>query len=261
MPTDSEHVVFHRKELAGSRLRCLMATSLPDEQVRQFLNDLIGGHAVVEPGHSWMPRGLLDPDEAMLGVTDRFLAENERKAVLDWWLAVSRNPVTPNWDLASECDVNGKPGLLLVEAKAHAKELKPVDRCGATSRKNYDKIAAAVGAANDGLNLILPGWNLSHETHFQLCNRFAWAWKLAMLGRHIVLVYLGFLNADEMGHRGEPFRSSEAWSECVRAYAEGVVPASIWSKRIAIGSGSVLPLIRSASFSVNSDTAEKDVQR
>ena len=36
MARDRVHVVFHPKELKGSRLRCLMLTSLPREQWTLF---------------------------------------------------------------------------------------------------------------------------------------------------------------------------------------------------------------------------------
>lgn len=35
-----------------------------------------------------------------------------------------------------------------------------------------------------------------------MSNRFAWAWKLATMEVPVVLVYLGFLNATEMGDQG-----------------------------------------------------------
>ena len=46
------------------------------------------------------------------------------RKLTDWWLSVQQGSMTtPNWDIASTCTVQGKPGLLLVEAKAHANEL------------------------------------------------------------------------------------------------------------------------------------------
>jgi crotonobetainyl-CoA:carnitine CoA-transferase CaiB-like acyl-CoA transferase len=34
----------------------------------------------------------------------------------------------------------------------------------------------------------LPGWSLSVDSHYQICNRFAWAWKIASLGVPVVLI-------------------------------------------------------------------------
>ena len=42
------------------------------------------------------------------------------------------------------------------------------------------------------------------RNHYSLCNRVAWAWKLAQLGVPVVWVYLGFLNATEMLDQGQP---------------------------------------------------------
>ena len=43
----SEVVTFRRREFKGSRLRCLMATSLADRDVAEFLNQLVQPHAEV----------------------------------------------------------------------------------------------------------------------------------------------------------------------------------------------------------------------
>jgi hypothetical protein len=40
----------------------------------------------------------------------------------------------------------------------------------------------------------------------------------------VVLVYLGFLNADEMD---KPCPNHDAWEHCLLTYAEGVVPQSV----------------------------------
>ena len=35
-----------------------------------------------------------------------------------WWLAVaSNNTRTPNWDIVTTCTIEGKPGIVLIEAK------------------------------------------------------------------------------------------------------------------------------------------------
>lgn len=89
---------------------------------------------------------------------------------------------------------------------------------------------------------------LSIDSHYQLSNRFAWAWKVASLGVPVVLVPLGFLNADEMV---QPLTSHEAWECCPLAYAEGTVPRSAWnSGQIQVNDTPVIPLIRSADVNV-----------
>jgi hypothetical protein len=40
-----------------------------------------------------------------------------------WWLAHERGAMTPNWDIAVSCEIEDRPSLILVEAKAHVNEL------------------------------------------------------------------------------------------------------------------------------------------
>ncbi len=74
-------------------------------------------------------------------------------------------------------------------------------RCPTTSKRNHAQIGRAISEASLGLKDTMDGWNLSRDSHYQLANRFAWAWKLASMGVPVVLVYLGFLGAAEMGLR------------------------------------------------------------
>ena len=239
-------VAFQRKELKGSRLRCLMLTSLPHRQVAACLNELVQPHGVIDSDADvWMPGGFLEPDEAKLGEAERFLSEPDRERITDWWLAVKPHANTPNWDLASTCTVDGKEGLVLVEAKAHKSELSLAGKTDPTTKngkKNHKRIEAAIKEASAGLNTHSLGWALSRDEHYQLCNRFAWSWKLASMGIPVVLVYLGFLNADEME---DPLSSAEAWCGAVRAYSSGIVPAGVWGSRVIVGSTPIYPIIRS----------------
>lgn len=125
--------------------------------------------------------------------------------------------------------------MALVEAKAHANELhtdgKPFSGSGAnrSNPANHARIGAAIAEANEGLNAVLPGFNLSRDSHYQLANRFAWAWKLAAMGIPVVLVYLGVLRAEEMRDRSPPFTDNDAWTTAVLRHAHGVVPEAAWS--------------------------------
>ena len=140
---------------------------------------------------------------------------------------------TPNWDIASTATINGTEGLLLVEAKAHSKEMKTEGRAGGHPENN-ESITAACREATAALNRVLPGWSLSTDSHYQLSNRFAWAWKLATLGVPVVLVYLGFTRADEMKDQGLPFANAKEWERLLRDHSEGIVPATMWDVSILI---------------------------
>ncbi len=234
----------------GSKPRCHLLTHGTPEQVAERLTRLIAPWGLVAATDNWMPQGFNDVKEAQLHNALHLLdVDKYGQKLKSWWLAVAGpTSVTPNWDIASTCTIEGKRGLLLVEAKAHHEELKPDDCCGAGSR-NFERIGEAVRAANNGLNEVQDGWNLSHESHYQLCNRFAWSWKLATLGIPVILVYLGFLNADEMR---DPFPDEQSWNKVVRKYARDFVPESVWDSKLMLGDIPIYTLIRSMKIPLNS---------
>ena len=99
-------------------------------------------------------------DRAKLGEDEGFLSPEHRESVTHWWLGVVRHANTPNWDIASTCQINGKRGMLLVEAKAHDRELSSSSKPEPTTpngMKNHEKIGAAIKQASADLNRIEPG--------------------------------------------------------------------------------------------------------
>jgi hypothetical protein len=74
----------------------------------------------------------------------------------------------------------------------------------AGNANNYSQIERAIDEASRNLNVMNPGWKLTVDVSFQLANRFACAWKIATLVISVVLVYLGFLKADECGIMASP---------------------------------------------------------
>ena len=83
-----------------------------------------------------MPEGFDQVEEAQLHRAPRLLTPQDCKALGDWWLVVqSDDSRTPNWDIASTCTVDGRKGVLLVEAKAHNQELKVKDRVVPTANE------------------------------------------------------------------------------------------------------------------------------
>jgi hypothetical protein len=73
----------------------------------------------------WMPQGYRSPDEARLETFGpKVVPETETWSNLrTWWLAHERGANTPNWDIAASCEIDEKPGLILIEAKANLPEL------------------------------------------------------------------------------------------------------------------------------------------
>ena len=186
--------------------------------------------------------------ETQLGKANTLVSGGINQQLLDWWLTVqTKNITTPSWDIASTCHINGQPGLLLVEAKAHLKELRPKrDRCYSKNPANRKRIQQAIEQANAALAAATGNpWHLSRDHHYQLSNRFAWAWRLADLGVPVALLYLGFRNAQDMdGKDTELFQSAEQWAAAVQEYGAGVVDNACWGQELDLGGTPLLPLLR-----------------
>jgi|JI10StandDraft_1071094.scaffolds.fasta_scaffold239007_2 hypothetical protein len=244
------------KERRGSRARCVLFTDGVRAEVAARLTSLVAPHAIVHPErHIWMPNGVADAIEGKLGEAKSFLSDGQRKEVTNWWLAVRHAAAnTPNWDIISQATIGDREGLILVEAKAHDQELikakggKSLDEnASENSQSNHAQIGACIQEASKALSSAtgLP-WSLSQDTHYQMSNRFAWAWKLTTMEIPVMLVYLGFLNATEMGDQGIPLTSHDRWNELVEAQSRDLFPSSVWGKTWKIENAGLIPLIRSA---------------
>ena len=141
--------------------------------------------------------------------------------------------------------MEGKHGLLLVEAKAHTGELSDVGT-GSKNARNVRSIGAAIQEANEALANITGGdWKLSKDHHYQISNRFAWSWKLASLRIPVVLVYLGFLHADEMEEGdNRPFSDQHDWVDAVKTHTHSVVDEACWEARLEVEGTSLRPMMR-----------------
>ncbi len=238
-------VSFLEREFRGSRFRCLLVTSMAQPRVIEWLHSLVQPIASVREADRYMPMGFCRPDEAKLGETSEYLDDQLREALMSWWLVVREKANTPNWDIVSTCTVGERKGLILVEAKAYDSEIKTNDCCGAKNLENRQRIGQAIGEANAALG---TGWSLSAERCYQISNRFAWAWKIASSGVPVVLVYLGFLNASEMGKTA--FATPEQWKQSLLTCAKDCVPTHAWDTTIDINGVPLIPLVRSSEVNV-----------
>ena len=240
----------------GSKPRCHLLTHGGPEQVAERLTNLVEPWGKVNPTDYWMPQGFQDLEEAQLHNAPRLLdVITHGEALKSWWLAVAgAQSKTPNWDIASTCTINGKKGLLLIEAKAHDVELRNEEKgkelkapITSNSCRNHTRIDGCIQDANLGFagETGLP-WSLSLKRNYQMANRFAWSWKLAELGIPVILVYLGFLQAEEMRKENQlPFGNHEAWDQLVKSHSQPLFPVSIWNKTWTIHGQLFVPLIRS----------------
>jgi hypothetical protein len=250
--TSAERVImFREREFKGSRLRCLLLTNQATKKVADFLTSFVAPYASVAPEDHWAPRGFLEPDEAKLGETPGFLPEASRNSLTHWWLAKPGRANTPNWDLVSTCHIHDRPGFVLVEAKAHEAELSD-DPCGAMNQENLQQIEKALAEATKAWNFLMPGFALSAKSHYQLSNRFAFAWKLAEMHIPVVLVYLGLLNAHEMedGKR-VLLKNHDKWRRRVLDESKGMIPTDAWDKAFAVSGTPLTVLIRSAAVGID----------
>lgn len=234
------------KDWKGSRPRCVLFMDGEREEVTNRLTNLVGRPDVlVSPTDTWMPCGKSAPDEVELDKADGLLLPEIQQELRQWWLAVRiRTTRTPVWDIASKCSIKGKKGLILIEAKAHDNELKKEDKSGSKGA-NRKSITHAFDEANYNLHSATGGcWNLSLAPRYQLSNRFAWSWKLASLGIPIVLVYLGFLNAQDMACDSPIFESKEDWKRVLKKYSKNTVDNTCWEKRWDFAAP-FIPIIRS----------------
>ncbi len=251
----------------GSKPRCHWITHGAKADVAARLTALIAPFGKVAADDQWMPEGFEHVEEAELHKATKLLGPAEREEIKRWWFAVSRGSQTaPSFDIAGTCTVNGanRKGIFLVEAKAHFEEVQKEfegKRLGANPTegqlRNHQNIGNIMADTNSALaaQTGLP-WRLSHTNCYQISNRFASAYKLTTLGVPVILVYLGFLNADEMEDRGSPFRSKTEWLSAVIAYSSEVMPHDVWEKPMRLNGQPFIPCVRAVQMDYKSAVKE-----
>ena len=256
----------------GSRPRCVLLVDGSQEEVASRLMRLVDlPNVTVSPSDRWMPYGkpvredgswdTTPAREVELDKSNDLVCSEIQKQLQKWWLEVpgrGRGARTPNWDIASTCKIRGQPGLLLVEAKAHEKELKEQDKSGSSNPENREQIGRAIAEANREFRSVTgKQWCLSLDHHYQISNRFAWSWKLASLGIPVVLLYLGFLNAQDMANDdGLLFRSEAEWTRVLKDHSRCVVDETCWGEWLDIAGVPLIPLIRGMDQPLGPDGGE-----
>jgi hypothetical protein len=239
------------KKYRGSRKHVLDWVENP-KFPKQITKMLVPTGAVVTADDIWMPLGYHDPKEARFeSFGPKAIPDLLKWDILsDWWLIHKRGANTPNWDLASTCNISGKKGLILVEAKANASELKADGKvldpsASENSRENHHKISHAINEANVSLNEIIPGVSISRDSHYQLSNRIAFSWKLASLGIPIVLVYLGFCGDMGITNVGEPIKDQHHWNQLMQQHTIGILPDDFFDRKFECGPSTFQLIVRS----------------
>ena len=246
----------------GSKPRCHLLTSGTRLEVAERLTSLVKPWGeVVATNSYWMPNGFVDCEEAQLHKAERIITDaKDRDTLLNWWLAVPNKAktTTPNWDIASTCVIHGKPGILLIEAKAHDTELRNEERgkqlvgedskgVSLDSRRNHVRIGCCIQEAGSALSQQTGlSWALSRDWCYQMANRFAWAWKLTELGKPVVLIYLGFVACNEMqgGTTKIAIAGNDAWQKMVEDHSRPLFPREVWNKEWRVHGQPFIPLVR-----------------
>ena len=223
----------------GSRRHVLNWVAAPD--FLASFNDLLEGTgARIRAEDTWMPEGWVAPREARLdGSGPESSLEINWDDLRGWWLAESGRGNVPNWDLVANCSIDGRDGLVLVEAKANEGELSSAGKRSpgstADSEDNHERIKAAIEEARGALVERLPGLAISRDRAYQFSNRIAHAWWLASRGVPVVLLYLGFTGDDRIADVGEPFADVEAWQRHFEDKIRDIFPISELGKPIDCG--------------------------
>jgi hypothetical protein len=169
----------------------------------------------------------------------------------EWWFpyknAVNRRPT---WDLVCHVHVDGKPGILLVEAKAHVSELSEQDKKSPPnpksprSRANDCSVRLRLCEASLALsNIGLGQFHLSADNHYQLSNRLAYLNKVAGEGVPTILMYLGWLKSPDWPD--DPIRDAKHWRDLVEGYVKAIAPSNFIGKlHQKSGGGSMQMVVR-----------------
>jgi hypothetical protein len=219
---------------------------LGSDQFRSVLNELItDGAASIHTNDNWQPFGKANKDELreleIPPFCDKHFGELAKPCGLNhWWLpqqADGRTRKGATWDLLSTCTIQGKKGLLLVEAKAHKNELSSSGKrlrakASDQSKLNHEHIRTNLREVSDSLNEFAEGvFDLSIDSHYQFANRIAWAWKLAACGVPVVLLYLGFIG--DTYFRSDYLKDADHWQRAMGTYMHGVVPKDLPGRTIS----------------------------
>jgi len=208
------------------------------------------------------PRGRKIPEEWTLRKFCKayYSGQFDYQAFDNWWVPDQYRNL--QWDLLTTCTIKDKAGIMLVEAKANDKELvtegKQLDaKASEQSKINHGKIGDCIAEAAQGLNKHIEYIDIRRDTHYQLSNRVASAWKLAQCGLPTVLLYLGFTGDEGIRDAGEPFVDNKHWQRVMGAYMAGVLPLHFPNKLIEVeGRATMQMFVKSLPVIENSPKAD-----
>ncbi len=264
------NICFEQKELGwkGSKMRCLLLTSMGKASLRETLMQVINqtkeyDNIKIPDVFEFYPKGVVNPNEVELDKQEIPIGGSREycNKLYRWWLGdTKKQERTPVWDVVITAEIDQIPGLILIEAKAHEEELnnekKGKDKPSASknSEENHARIQSAIIEARDGLNEASQSdkIKIDRDTCYQISNRLAFAWRLARLGIPVVLIYLGFEHTMEMidGRKNRLIENYEQWEGTVNEHSK-LVGFDLWEIPITVevesseNTVNIYPIIRS----------------
>ena len=107
-----------------------------------------------------------------------------------------------------------------------------------------DSRQTSVDEMRQALDQLVPSVGISRDSHYQLANRVAYAWKLASLGIPNVLVYLGFIGDVGIDDVGPHFESEDRWQRVFESYTSPVLPYVFVGQALACGPATMQLIVR-----------------
>jgi hypothetical protein len=105
---------------------------------------------------------------------------------------------------------------------------------------NDGSVRAANTEAQDWFAQVAGPTTLTADSHYQLANRLASAYKVASVGVPVVLLYLGFTGDT---YFRDHLRDADHWQQLVRRYLHAVVPPDLPGRELRHVSGGSLTLL------------------
>ena len=176
----------------------------------QKVSEALGAESVVWLDFPFSENGMpLQDDREFKGL--EFLTD--ARILEKWTYFWPQSGNAQNWDAVGRAIVEGKEAWVLVEAKAHAEEVK--SRCGATSPRSRAQIMGVLAEVREYLGATRQPLEHWLEPYYQFANRLAVLYLLEREGIAAHLVNLYFYGERERVGWQCPQNASE-WEEVIR---------------------------------------------
>lgn len=137
---------------------------------------------------------------------------DEIKSFYEWW--PNSGPI---WDFICKAKLDGKEGLILLEAKSHKGETKEAKKSEPDSKKvvDFDKATTNHQRIEKNITSEFNELDGAYKGYYQIANRIAFASKARkVLRQPVLLVILGFINDKSFD---DYYSSCEEWQDDMKA--------------------------------------------